>query len=55
MKKKLRLKNWVKKTLIVIATIGVLVVCFKALDTREDIKECVELKHSQYYCEKGLN
>lgn len=53
--KKLKLKNWVKETLVVIAAIGVLVVCFKALDTRDDIKECVELGHSQYYCEKGLN
>ena len=55
MKKKSKLRNWVKKTLMTITIIGVLVVCFKALDTREDVKECVELGHSQYYCEKGLN
>ena len=55
MKKKLRLKRWVKETLLIIATIGVLVMCFKVLDSTDAVNECVAAGHSQYYCEKGLN
>ena len=52
MKRKLKLKKWVKTTLIIIA-IGVLVVMSnKQYDNA--IKECVNSGHSQYFCENGL-
>lgn len=57
MKKKLRLKSWVKDAILIILAIGILVMCIKFIgeNTQEAIKDCVNAGHSQYYCEKGLN
>ena len=52
MKKKLKLKNWVKVTLIVIA-IGVLGI-LSTMQYNNAIKDCVSAGHSKSYCERGL-
>ena len=52
MKKKLKLRKWVKVTLIVIA-IGVLVV-FSIEFQNNAINDCVSAGHSKSYCERGL-
>lgn len=56
MKKKLRLKSWVKEAILIILAIGVLFMAIKYIGekTEEAIKDCVNDGHSRYYCEKGL-
>lgn len=57
MKKKLRLKSWVKELILIILVAGVLFMAIKFIseNTKEAIRDCVNTGHSQYYCEKGLN
>ena len=57
MKKKLRLKGWVKELILMILILGTLFMCLKYIGESTDkaIKECVASGHSQYWCEKGLS
>lgn len=52
MKKKLKLRKWVKVTLIVIATIGVLAMFNKGTDRA--IQSCIEAGNSVTFCERVL-
>ena len=57
MKKKIRLKSWVKEAILLFLAIGILVMCIKFISegTRDAIRDCVNSGHSEYYCERGLN
>ena len=52
MKKKLKLKNWVKITLIAIA-VGVLGI-LSIMQYNNAVNDCVSAGHSKSYCERGL-
>ena len=56
MKKKLKLKSWVKETLIAIAAIGVLVVLNAISNNQyeQGVINCVNAGYSQEYCEIEL-
>lgn len=52
MKKKLKLKKWVKVTLIVIA-IGLLGI-ISMIQYNNAVEDCVKAGHSKYFCERAL-
>lgn len=56
MKRKLKLKRWVKSTLIAIAAIGVLVLSAITLDKHYNnaVEECVAGGNTRVFCENTL-